>query len=86
MAFTWLCNFGFAKSFMYIQKLVGAFGAFWSFAALTFVGVGFVIFCLPETKNKSAEEIAKFFSSAGTESPEAGAGAGAVIDKNVNVV
>ena len=71
---------------MYIQKLIGAFGAFWSFAALTFVGVIFVIFCLPETKNKSAEEIAKFFSSARTESPEAGAGAGAVIDKNVNVV
>ena len=69
---------------MYIQKLIGTFGAFWSFAALTFVGVIFIIFCLPETKNKSAEEIAKFFSSPGTESPEAEAGA--VIDKNVNVV
>ena len=69
---------------MYIQKLIGAFGAFWSFAALTFVGVLFVIFCLPETKHKSAEQIAAFFSSAGTESPEAEAGA--VIDKNVNVV
>ena len=79
MAFTWLCNFGFAKSFIYIQKLVGSFGAFWSYAGLSLVGVIFVIFCLPETRNKSPEEIGKFFSRTRAESSEA-------VGKNVNVV
>ena len=80
VAFTWLCNFIFAKSFIYIQKEVGSFGAVWSYAGLTLVGVIFIIFGLPETKNKSAEEIGRFFSARRAESSEA------VIDVNVNVV
>ena len=71
VAFTWLWNFGFAKSFIYIQRLVGSYGAFWSYAGLTLVGVIFIIFCLPETRNKSEEEIGKFFNRTGTESSEA---------------
>jgi len=63
VAFTWACNFGFSKSFMYIQRSVGSFGAFWTYSALTLTGTFFIIKCLPETRNKSSEEIGRFFSS-----------------------
>merc|ERR1711887_115487 len=63
VAFTWACNFGFSKSFMYIQRSIGSFGAFWTYSAITLTGTFFIIKCLPETRNKSSEEIGRFFSS-----------------------
>jgi len=63
VAFTWLCNFGFAKSFVYIQRSIGSYGAFWTYALLTLSGTLFIMKGLPETRNKSAEEIEKFFNS-----------------------
>lgn len=62
VAFTWGCNFGFAKSFMYIQRSFGSCGAFWTYAALTLTGTLFIMKGLPETRNKSSEEIGRFFS------------------------
>ena len=66
VAFTWACNFVFAKSFMYIQKSIGSCGAFWTYAALTLVGSIFIMKALPETRNKSSEEISRFYSSLGS--------------------
>jgi len=61
VAFTWVCNFGFAKSFIYIQKSIGSYGAFWTYASLTIIGTVFITNGLPETRNKSAEDIGRFF-------------------------
>jgi len=62
VAFTWACNFGFAKSFVYIQRSIGSFGAFWAYSALTLSGTLFIIKGLPETRNKSSDEIGRFFN------------------------
>lgn len=62
VAFTWVCNFGFAKSFVYIQRSIGSYGAFWTYALLTLSGTLFIIKGLPETRNKSSEEIEIFFN------------------------
>ena len=62
VAFTWVCNFGFSKSFMYIQRSIGSYGAFWSYAILTLAGTLFIVKGLPETRNKTSEEIAIFFN------------------------
>jgi len=61
VGFSWICNFGFAHSFGYIQTYLGSFSAFWTFAGLSCFGLVFIIFCIPETKDKSADEIAVFF-------------------------
>jgi len=62
VAFTQLVNFGFGKTFPYATKLIGLDGTFWIFAGLTLVGCIFIIFCIPETKNKCAEDIAAFYN------------------------
>jgi len=80
VAFTWLCNFGFNKTFPYIKDFVGLYCAFWIYAALTAIGAIFIIFGLPETKNKSTEEVAEFFNKYSSQR------LGAVIVKELNVV
>ena len=80
VAFTWLCNFGFNKTFPYIKVLIGLYGTFWTYATLTAFGAVFIIFGLPETKNKSTEEVAQFFNKFSTQR------LGAVIVKELNVV
>jgi len=62
VAFTWACNFGFAKSFVYIQRSIGSYGAFWTYATLTLSGTIFIVKGLPETRNKSSEEISTFYN------------------------
>jgi len=57
VAFSWVCNFAFAHSFNYIPEYI----AFAIFSGLSFVGILFIIFCIPETKDKSAEQIAQYF-------------------------
>jgi len=65
VAFSWVANFGFAKSFVYIQRGIGSHGAFWLYAVLTLIGTVFIRFCLPETKDKNVSEVAEFFNSGG---------------------
>ena len=61
VAFAWICNFVFALSFGYIQKLLGSYASFWTYAGLSFGGGLFIFFLVPETKDRSAEEVAAFF-------------------------
>jgi len=63
VAFTWLVNFTFAKSFVDMQLCMGTYGTFWLFSGLTMVGLIFIRFCIPETSESTPEEIALFFSS-----------------------
>lgn len=47
--------------FRYIQDYSGSFSAFWTFSGLTLAGAAFLVFCVPETKDRTAEDIADFF-------------------------
>ena len=62
VAFTWLVNFGFNKSFPYLQTIIGLHGAFWGYAGITLCATVFIFFRIPETKNRDTEEIASFFN------------------------
>lgn len=46
-----------AMSYLSLSKAVTESGAFYLFAAVAFVSLLFVIFCVPETKGKTLEEI-----------------------------
>ncbi|KAB0801232.1 hypothetical protein PPYR_05586 [Photinus pyralis] len=56
-AFHWLCTFVVTKSFVNIIQGVGPYGAFWIFGILSIASVVFVSLIVPETKNKSLDEI-----------------------------
>lgn len=62
-----LTNWGLAfivtKTFVYIKAGLTDAGAFWMFGGFCFLGFFFAIFFLPETKNKSQDEIQAFFGS-----------------------
>lgn len=47
------------KFFPSIVAAIGMHGAMTVFATCTFIGSMFVLFCIPETKGKSFEEISK---------------------------
>ena len=61
VAFSWICNFCFGYSFTHIQDWLGSFAAFWAFSGLSLVGAVFITLLVPETKERSSEEIADFF-------------------------
>ena len=51
---------GFYQRF---ESAVGPYTAWWAFALISFIGMFFVLFFLPETKGKSLEEIERHFKS-----------------------
>lgn len=55
--FNWSCTFLVTKTFTDIIHSIGIYGAFWLFAGILLVGLFFVIFCVPETRGKSLEDI-----------------------------
>ena len=61
VAFSWICNFCFGYSFTHIQDWLGSFAAFWAFSGLSLVGAVFITLLVPETKERSSEDIADFF-------------------------
>ena len=68
-------------SFNGLASAITEAGVFWLYSALTALGVFFTLFCVPETKGKSLEEITERFKRSGQRSPsrhreqgEAGAG------------
>ncbi|XP_043642871.1 facilitated trehalose transporter Tret1-2 homolog [Drosophila teissieri] len=56
-SFNWFCTFVVTKTFQDLTVALGAHGAFWLFGAICVVGVFFVIFCVPETRGKTLEDI-----------------------------
>ncbi|KAH8279188.1 hypothetical protein KR026_003382, partial [Drosophila bipectinata] len=60
-SFNWACTFIVTKTFQDMIDLLGTHGAFWLFAGVCVVGVFFVIFCVPETRGKTLEEIERKF-------------------------
>ncbi|KAM8713620.1 hypothetical protein ACLKA7_013872 [Drosophila subpalustris] len=57
VSFSWLCTFIVTKTFQDMIDLMGIHGAFALFCCGCIVGLFFVIFVVPETKNKTLEEI-----------------------------
>lgn len=56
-AFNWLCTFTVTKTFHNIIDAISPAGTFWLFGCICFIGLFFVIVCVPETRGKSLDEI-----------------------------
>ncbi|XP_078049843.1 trehalose transporter 1 isoform X1 [Augochlora pura] len=61
-AFNWTCTFVVTKAYLEMVRQMGAYGTFWLFGAIVLFGFVFVIFCVPETRGRSLEEIEKRFT------------------------
>lgn len=55
--FNWTCTFIVTKTFHNIKDSLHMYGALWLFAVICLIGLFFVIFCVPETRGKSLEDI-----------------------------
>ncbi|KAJ2946135.1 hypothetical protein O0L34_g5065 [Tuta absoluta] len=55
--FAGVLGFIIAKSYQGLKDCIGLCGVFWIFAVVAICGAVFSIFCVPETKGKSLEEI-----------------------------
>ncbi|CAE1165993.1 SLC2A13 [Acanthosepion pharaonis] len=58
----WICNLIIAASFLSFIELIQSYGVFYVMASVALIGSVFCFFFLPETKNKSLEEIEILFS------------------------
>uniref|UniRef100_A0A2P2HXB0 Facilitated trehalose transporter Tret1-2 homolog n=1 Tax=Hirondellea gigas TaxID=1518452 RepID=A0A2P2HXB0_9CRUS len=56
-AFNWACTFVITKNFPVLLKILGETGVFSMFAVIMMIGTVFTIFCVPETKGMSLEDI-----------------------------
>lgn len=57
--FLWIASFILTFTFPILNDLLGAFGTFWLYGVICILGFFFIKAKLPETKNKSLEEIEK---------------------------
>jgi hypothetical protein len=64
VAFNCVTSFGFALSFRHVENLAGYHVVFWIHAALTALGVVVIALCVPETRDRTEQEIAAFFRRA----------------------
>ncbi len=53
----WVASAILVQTFPYLNKTLGASGTFWVYGLICIIGLVFVYYKLPETKNKSLEEI-----------------------------
>ncbi|KAH9508149.1 hypothetical protein Btru_054856 [Bulinus truncatus] len=57
----WICNLIVSLFFLTLTETITKYGAFWLFACICFLGMLFTIIFVPETKNKSLEEVEQLF-------------------------
>lgn len=62
-AINWVANLAVSLTFLTLTENITTYGTFYLFAGLTTVGLITMFFLLPETKNKSLEEIEELFMS-----------------------
>ncbi len=55
----WFASFLLTLTFPAIERSLGSAGTFWLYSAICFLGMLFILWKVPETKNKSLEEIEK---------------------------
>ena len=70
VASTWLFNFALSHSYGFMNEAVGREGTLWIYAALSALGVVFIVVGLPETKAKTDEEISVFFANPSNQTVE----------------
>lgn len=58
----WLTNAVVAQTFLTLTQLLGGSGAFWLYALLALVGLGWVVAVLPETSGLSLDDVQQLFS------------------------
>lgn len=58
-----LMSFIVTKTFIDMQRLMTHAGVFWFYSSICFVGVLFGFFLLPETKDRTANQIQAYFKS-----------------------
>lgn len=63
----WILAFVVTKSFKNVTDTIGSGQTFWLFSCFTFIGLIFVFFCVPETKNKTLLEIQKDLGGEGAD-------------------
>lgn len=56
----WIVDFGITRATPHMLRRLG-WATFLLFAALTYLGVGFIYFCLPELKGRSIESMDDLF-------------------------
>lgn len=59
----WSSNLLVSETFLTLTKLLGSAGTFLLFACLSFVGLIFIFFLVPETKGLSFEEVEKLLEN-----------------------
>ncbi|KAK3743533.1 hypothetical protein RRG08_027401 [Elysia crispata] len=59
--FNWLCNLIVSLFFLTLTETITKHGAFWLFCGICVTGMLFTIIFVPETKNKSLEEMEQLF-------------------------
>ena len=62
----WVCNLLVSISFLHLTRILTKCGAFGLYAAIAFVGWLFVYYFVPETKDKTLEEVTKLFERHGS--------------------
>lgn len=50
-------SFFVTKFYLSVKEIFGHYTVFWSFAVIGYVGVAFIYYCVPETGNKTLEEV-----------------------------
>ncbi|XP_045164785.2 proton myo-inositol cotransporter-like [Mercenaria mercenaria] len=63
-ATNWVFNLIVSLTFLSLLESVGKYGTFWLYFGVCFLGMLFMCFMLPETKNKSLEQVQELFMSA----------------------
>jgi hypothetical protein len=58
-----LMSFIVTKTFIDMQRLMTHAGVFWVYSSICFVGILFGLFLLPETKDKTSNQIQAYFKS-----------------------
>jgi MFS family permease len=53
----WIACFILTFTFPILNKTIGPANTFWVFAAICIAGFLFILFCVPETKSKTLEQI-----------------------------
>jgi len=53
----WSASFLLTFTFPILNRVLGSAGTFWTYAAICLAGLFFVLLCVPETKNKTLEQI-----------------------------
>lgn len=62
-AVNWFLAFLITYFFQSLSNAIGIGQTFWMFAVVSFIGFIFIIFVVPETKNKSLQEIQKMLAN-----------------------